>query len=60
MVLYGKALGNGYPITACVGKEIMENAKKTFISSTFWSERTGFSAGIATLNEMKKINHGLE
>ena len=60
MVLYGKALGNGYPITACVGKkEIMENVNKTFISSTFWSERTGFSAGIATLNEMKKINSWL-
>ena len=57
MVLYGKALGNGYPITACVGKkEIMENANKSFISSTFWSERIGFSAGIATLNEMKKIH----
>ena len=56
IVLYGKALGNGYPITACVGKRsIMEASKKSFISSTFWSERIGFSAGIATLNEMEKI-----
>ena len=34
--MYGKTLGNGYAITAVVGKrEIMESAQKTFISSTF-------------------------
>jgi glutamate-1-semialdehyde 2,1-aminomutase len=56
IVLFGKALGNGFPITACVGKkEIMENFKKTFASSTFWSERIGFVAGLATLNEMKRV-----
>uniref|UniRef100_UPI003F86EC95 aminotransferase class III-fold pyridoxal phosphate-dependent enzyme n=1 Tax=Candidatus Pelagibacter sp. TaxID=2024849 RepID=UPI003F86EC95 len=57
IVLFGKALGNGYPITACVGKkEVMENVKSSFISSTFWSERIGFSAGLITLKEMRKIN----
>ena len=36
IVLYGKAIGNGYPLTAIVGKkEIMQAAQKTFISSTF-------------------------
>ena len=36
MAIYGKTLGNGYAITAVVGKtEIMEAAQKTFISSTF-------------------------
>ena len=33
--MYGKALGNGYAITAVVGKKIMMSSKKTFISSTF-------------------------
>ena len=56
MVVFGKAIGNGYPITAVIGKkEIMENASQTFMSSTFWSERIGPTAAIATLDEMKRI-----
>ena len=36
MAMYGKALGNGYAITAIVGrKEIMEAAQSSFLSSTF-------------------------
>ena len=55
MLLLGKALGNGYPITAILGKKkIMENAKKTFISSTFWTERLGYSAALSTLKYMEK------
>ena len=36
-------------------KRIMENYYKSFISSTFWSERIGFSSALATLKAMKKI-----
>ena len=54
--ILGKALGNGFPITAVLGKkEIMQNAQTSFISSTFWTERIGSVAGIATLKEMKRI-----
>ena len=36
IVIYGKSLGNGYGITAVLGKkEIMDNYYKSFISSTF-------------------------
>ena len=57
LAVFGKALGNGYAITAIIGIEsIMKEASKSFISSTFWSERIGFVAGLATLNEMEKIN----
>ena len=56
LALFSKALGNGYAISALVGKsKIMESAQSTFISSTFWTERVGPTAAIATLNEMKKI-----
>jgi glutamate-1-semialdehyde 2,1-aminomutase len=56
LAIFGKALGNGYAITAVVGKkEIMENAKNTFISSTFWSERIGFTAGYYCLKYMKQF-----
>ena len=53
--ILGKALGNGYPITAVLGKkEIMQNAQSTFISSTFWTDRTGYVAAIKTIDEMHK------
>ena len=56
MAIFGKALGNGYAISAVIGKrEIMEAAQKTFISSTFWTERIGPSAALATLKVMEKL-----
>jgi len=56
MAVFGKALGNGFAITAVLGKEdVMDCAASTFISSTFWSERIGFVAGLTTLNEMEKV-----
>ncbi len=56
IVTYGKALGNGYPITAVVGKRhFMEKVKYSFVSSTFWSDRVGPTAAIKTLQVMEKI-----
>lgn len=56
MAIFGKALGNGYAITAVVGRcEIMEAAQTTFISSTFWTERIGPTAGLKTLEVMNRI-----
>ena len=55
MVIYGKALGNGYPISCVVGKkEIMDTKRKTFISSTFWTERIGPAAALETLKIMER------
>lgn len=57
IVMYGKALGNGYAITAVVGtKEVMEAAQSSFISSTFWTERIGPSAALASLEEMERLS----
>lgn len=33
----------------------MESAQSTFISSTFWTERTGYVAALKTLEEMQRI-----
>ena len=56
MAIFGKALGNGYAITATIGRrEIMDAAQSTFISSTFWTERIGPSAALATLDVMERI-----
>jgi glutamate-1-semialdehyde aminotransferase len=56
VAIYSKALGNGYAISAIVGKKhIMQAAQKTFISSTFWTERIGPTAAVATLKAMEKL-----
>lgn len=55
MAMFGKALGNGYAITATIGRrEIMEAAQTTFISSTFWTERIGPTAALKTLEVMER------
>ncbi len=56
MAMYGKTIGNGYALTAVVGKKsVMEAAQKTFISSTFWTERIGPTAALKTLEVMERI-----
>ena len=55
MLMLGKALGNGYAISAVLGKErVMKSIKKTFISSTFWTESIGPTAALKTLEIMEK------
>ncbi len=55
MAIFGKSLGNGYPITAIIGNnKVMKYAQSSFISSTFWSERSGYVAALKTLEIMKK------
>ena len=56
MATFGKALGNGYAITATIGRrEVMQSAQSTFISSTFWTERIGPTAALKTLEVMEQI-----
>ena len=55
IMMLGKTLGNGYAITAVLGKEhIMRAAEETFISSTFWTERIGPTAALKTLEIMER------
>ena len=55
MAMFGKALGNGYAITATIGRrDVMEAAQNTFISSTFWTERIGPTAALKTLEVMER------
>ena len=44
IVVYGKSIANGYPLCAIVGKKnIMKNLEKSFVSSTFWTDRVGYA-----------------
>lgn len=55
IAMFGKALGNGYAITAIVGRrEVMDVAQTTFISSTFWTERIGPTAALKSLEVMER------
>ncbi len=57
VVVYGKGMSNGFPMAAVVGKEdVMQAAQTSFISSTYWTERIGPTAAIATINKMKEKN----
>jgi len=56
LAMFGKAMGNGYAITAVIGNEkVMDAVQKTFISSTFWTERIGPTAALKTLEVMKDL-----
>jgi glutamate-1-semialdehyde 2,1-aminomutase len=55
LAIFAKALGNGYAISACIGRqEFMQAAQQTFISSTFWTERVGPTAALKTLEIMER------
>ncbi len=52
VAVFSKSLGNGYPIAAVIGKaDIMEATEKTFISSTYWTERIGPVAALAMIRK---------
>ena len=53
IAVYGKGMSNGFPMAAVVGRrEVMDAAQNSFISSTYWTDRIGPVASIATLNKM--------
>jgi len=54
IVVFGKALGNGFAINAIVGDDTMDCAQETFISSSFHTERVGFVAALKTLEIIKR------
>jgi len=53
IAVFGKAMSNGFPMAAIIGKDmVMDMAQNTFISSTYWTDRIGPVAAIATINKM--------
>lgn len=54
---FGKALANGYPLSAVVGKkEIMDKMNQVFVSGTFSGETLSLAAALATIKKLKKEN----
>ncbi len=57
LAVFGKALGNGFPISAVIGRRsLMDHAEESFISSTMWTERIGPVAAVATLEKLEREN----
>jgi len=56
MALFGKALSNGYPMAAIIGKkEVMQAAQDSFISSTYWTDKIGLVAALETIRKHKEL-----
>lgn len=59
IAVFSKAIGNGYPIAAVIGKgSVMDTAQKTFISSTNWTEKVGPTAALATIRKHRSQDAG--
>lgn len=57
MAVFAKAMANGYPMAAVIGKEeIMEVVQSTFISSASWSKRIGPVTALATIRKFEREN----
>lgn len=55
--VFAKAMSNGYPMAAIIGKKsIMDAYQKTFISSTYWTERIGPVAAITSIEKMRTLD----
>ncbi len=55
LTTFGKALANGFPISAVVGrKEVFDAAEDLWISSTFGGEALSLAAALATITELER------
>jgi len=56
---FAKAMSNGYPMGAVIGREkVMKSVEDTFISSTYWTDRIGPAAALATIRKHRETNAG--
>jgi len=57
VAVFAKALGNGHPMAAVIGRaEVMQAAQQSFISSTYWTEGVGPVAAVATVRKMQRVD----
>jgi glutamate-1-semialdehyde aminotransferase len=57
IAVFAKGMSNGYAMGAVIGRgTVMQAAQSTFISSTYWTERIGPVAALATIRKHKVVN----
>lgn len=55
IAVFAKALGNGHPIGAIIGRaKVMSAAQDSFISSTYWTDGVGPVAALATMDILEQ------
>jgi len=55
IAVFAKGMSNGYPMAAIIGTaDVMQAAQGTFISSTYWTERIGPTAALATIRKHQR------
>lgn len=60
IAVYGKALGNGFPISVVVGKrKILEARTDTFVGATFHGDPVSMTAALTTIKALRSRN-GIE
>lgn len=57
IAVFAKALGNGHPMAAIIGRRrVMDAAQASFISSTYWTEAVGPTAALATIRKLREVD----
>lgn len=57
IAVFAKAISNGYPMAAVIGRnDVMQAAQDSFISSTYWTERIGPVAALATIRKHRALD----
>lgn len=57
LAVFAKAISNGYPMAAIIGRDsVMDAVERTFISSTYWTDRVGPVAALATIRKHIRDN----
>ncbi len=57
IAVFAKAMSNGYPMAAVIGRaDVMQAAQVSFISSTYWTERIGPAAALATIRKHRRCH----
>lgn len=57
LATFAKCMSNGYPMAVVIGtRAVMDAAQNSFISSSYWTERVGPSAALATIKKHISVN----
>lgn len=57
VAVYAKAMSNGFPFGAVVGRDaIMQAADGSFISSSYWTDGVGPAAALAVLEKVQRLH----
>lgn len=55
IAVFAKGISNGFPMAAIIGKKkVMKIAQDTFMSSTYWTDKSGPAAALATIKKLRK------